>query len=231
MDRFELTRLLIEKVEEYASTQEDKNSLSIESYVTFLQSKKSIEEYKNSFLKIKEYVTSEMQHHIPNNIERVISQHLLFLYRYIKFYSKHIFQDSKIRSVDDFGIMMTVMQHHRISKSDLIKKNIFEKSSGIEIINRLVKYNLLHQQSNPNDNRSQLISLSEEGKMTVFQLFKKMDILGYITTGELNEMDKHQLASILKKLDHFHYDNYQNKKLKSLEDYLPKNFKNDLPSQ
>ncbi|HLU88092.1 MAG TPA: helix-turn-helix domain-containing protein [Taishania sp.] len=222
MDRFELTQLLIQKVDEYAKGKEDGSNLSLEDFILHLKSERPLDSYKNTLLVEHAYPEEQRVHHRPNNIERIISQHLLILYRYIKFYSKHVFVDSKIRSVEDFGIIMTVLQHNQISKSDLIKRNIIEKSSGIEIINRLIKQGLLFQKDNPNDNRSQLIFLSDAGRMEVFKLFEKMETLGYIATGELSEAQKYQLADILKQLDTFHFANYTNKKLKDLKDYLPK---------
>jgi len=230
MDRFELIRLLMDKIDDYSERQSDPSNLNLDDFILHIKSEKSIDAYKNTFLQTNAYPASEKAHHKPNNLERVISQHLLFLYRYIKFYAKHIFVHSKIRTVEEFGMMMTVMQHQQISKSDLIKKNVMEKSSGIEIINRLIKSELLIQKQNPNDNRSQLIMLSEFGRIAIFQLFEKMDTLGKIATGELSEFEKHQMAELLKKLDHFHYENYHNKQLKELDDYLPHNYKDQLPS-
>lgn len=231
MDRFELTKLLIQKVEEYSDTEGESTNLSLDDFVLHLQSQRSIDSYKNTLLIEKNYPEEQKVHHRPNNIERVISQHILLLYRYIKFYSKHVFVDTKIRSVEDFGIIMTVLQHNEISKSDLIKRNIIEKSSGIEIINRLIKLGLLLQKDNPNDNRSQLIFLSHEGRIEVFKLFEKMETLGYIATGELSTIQKHQLADLLKQLDTFHFTNYTNKKLTDLKDYLPSSKKENLSSE
>src|SRR5690606_40371819 len=63
-------------------------------------------------------------------------------------------------------------------------------SSDLEIINRLIKQGLLFQKDNPNDNRSQLIFLSDAGRMEVFKLFEKMETLGYIATGELRSEER-----------------------------------------
>jgi hypothetical protein len=66
-----------------------------------------------------------------------------------------------------------------------------------------------------------LIQLTDYGKSELFRIFGKMNTLGKIATGSLNDSEKEQLALMLKKLDHFHYENYNNKELKELEDYLP----------
>mgnify|MGYP000865790247 CR=1 FL=1 len=221
MNSLELLKVLIDKLEHYENSVPDKENLSLESYIQSFQSELTPDDYKNSLVGDYQIPKEERNDHIENNIERVIAQHLLFLNRYIKFYSKSALSDSKIKTLEEFSFLITVMQQQRISKTDLIKRNIFEKSSGIEIINRLIKTNMLIQEDNPEDLRSQLISLTDVGKFALFGVFERMNTLGKIATGKLTSVEKDQLAFILKKLDTFHYDNYTNKEFQKLEDYLP----------
>lgn len=221
MNSLELLKVLIDKLQRYENSVPDKTNLSLEAYIQSFQSELTPDDYKNSLVGDYQIPERERSLHIENNIERVITQHLLFLNRYIKFYSKTALSDSKIKTLEEFSFLITVMQQQRISKTDIIKRNIFEKSSGIEIINRLIKANMLGQVDNPEDQRSQLIFLTDAGKFELFSVFEKMNTLGKIATGELTSGEKIHLAGILKKLDAFHYDNYTNKELRLLEDYLP----------
>ncbi len=221
MNSLELLKQLIDKLSHYEQDAEDKESLSIEGFAASLNPTNDLEELKNSIIGKTNPEIIKSPHHIANNIERVIAQHILLLYRYIKFYSKAAFATSNIRTMEEFSFLMNVMQHQRITKTELIRRNIIEKSSGIEIINRLIKSNMLIQVDNPEDQRSHLIQLTDFGQSELFRIFGKMDTLGKIATGELSITEKEKLALMLKKLDHFHYDNYNNKELKELEDYLP----------
>lgn len=221
MNSLELLKVLLDKLSHYERNAEDKNALSIEEFTASLRPTHDLEQLKNSIIGNTNPEILKNPHHIPNNIERVISQHILLLYRYIKFYSKAAFASSNIRTMEEFSFLMHVMQQERINKTELIRRNIIEKSSGIEIINRLIKSNMLVQVDNPEDQRSHLIQLTDYGKSELFRIFSKMDTLGKIATGTLSSSEKEQLALMLKKLDHFHYDNYNNKELKELEDFLP----------
>jgi len=221
MNSLELLKELIDKLSYYEQDAEDKEALSLEGFAASLSPSNDLDTLKNSIIGKTNPEILKSPHHIANNIERVIAQHILLLYRYIKFYSKAAFAASNIRTMEEFSFLMNVMQHERITKTELIRRNIIEKSSGIEIINRLIKSNMLIQVDNPEDQRSHLIQLTDYGKSELFRIFGKMDTLGKIATGELNISEKEQLALMLKKLDHFHYDNYNNKELKELEDYLP----------
>ena len=217
MNSLELIKILVDKVAEYEARVPDSNGLSIEGFLEMNAHEQDVQKLKNSFIT----GANEDHRHSPLNIERVIAQHLLFMYRYVKFYSKMIFQDTIIKSLEEFSFMTTVLQYGSISKSELIKKNIYEKSSGIEMINRLIKMHIFVQYDNPNDMRSQLIELTEQGKGILYQVFAKMNTLGIIAAGELSQSEKITLANLLKKLDNFHYNNYNNKQRQKLEDYLP----------
>lgn len=221
MDRFELAKVVMEKIEAYAATCPDKDALTMEGFQHMLFENTDIHELKNNFIT---HDTRQSQYH-EMNVERVIAQHLTFMYRYVKHYAKMIFQDSALKSLEEFSFMTTVMQYNAISKSDLIRKNVYEKSSGIEIINRLIKLNFFMQEENPNDIRSKLILLTEQGRAELYRIFGKMNTLGIIASGELTYAEKIMLANILKKLDNFHYHNYNQKSMQQLDDYLPDSFK------
>lgn len=220
MNSLELLRVLLDKVQEYEESVGDKNALSLEGFMGSVRGEVNLEDMKNSLIGTTNPDILQSPHHRQNNLERVIAQHLMLLYRYLKFYSKTAFADQQIKSFEEFSFMITVMQHQQISKAELIRRNIIEKSSGIEIINRLLKSGLFTQTHNPNDQRSHLLLLTPEGRQELFSIFHKMDMLGTIATGQLNQYEKEQLVVMLKKLDHFHYENYSDKNLKNLEDYL-----------
>lgn len=219
MNSIELLKVLIERLEEYEDHAEDKDALSLTGFIQKVNGATDLNELSNSW--IDNTMLNGTPNFIENNIERVIAQHLLLLYRYIKFYSKTALAHSQIKTMEEFGFLITVLQYQSISKTELIRRNIIEKSSGIEIINRLLKSGLFTQRDNPDDQRSQLILLTDVGRLALFKIFENMNTLGKIATGDLSQQEKHQLALLLKKLDQFHYSNYNNKDLRSLEDYLP----------
>lgn len=216
------------ELENYQDNARDKNALSLDEFVLSLSSKVDLNSLKNSFVIRATIKPEENSQKIENNIERVIAQHLLFMYRYIKFYSKMVFTDSRIKSIEDFSFLISLMQETALPKSELIRRNIFEKSSGVEVINRLVKSKMLAQQDNPDDKRSQLVMLTESGRDSLFQILRKMNKLGLIASGDLTDNEKNELAILLKKLDRFHFDNYHNTNSNQLEDYLPSIAKEDI---
>ncbi len=221
MTSVQLLRVLLEKLEAYESTVPDKGALTLEGMVASIENKSGLPELRNSFISADPGPFIGEGKTYPDNIERVIAQHFLFLYRYIKFYAKTALADTTVNTIEEFSILATAMQQHAIPKTELIRKNVIEKSSGIEIVKRLIKAGYLTQSGNPDDHRSQLIMITPQGRQTLFSAFQKMDLLGIIAAGNLDDSEKYQLAILLRKLDQFHFDNYNNKNLHALEDYMP----------
>lgn len=221
MNSFQLLKVLMKELETYQEKAKDKNALSLDEFILSLTPNIDLDSLKNNFVKSATLKQEENHQRVENNIERVISQHILFMYRYIKFYSKMVFADSKIKTIEDFSFLITLMQQPVLPKTELIRRNIFEKSSGVEAINRLIKSKLLAQKQNPDDKRSQLVALTDTGRTALFQVFGKMNELGIIACGDLSDAEKNELAILLKKLDRFHFDNYNNVDSDQLADYLP----------
>lgn len=221
MNSFELLKALMKELETYQDKVNDKNALSLDDFILFLTPNVGLDSLKNSFIKNSTFNPEESDQSVENNIERVIAQHIIFMYRYIKFYSKMVFADSNIKTIEDFSFLITLLQQSAMPKTELARRNIFSKSSGIEVINRLIKSKMLAQKDNPKDKRSQLVALTDLGRTSLFQILGKMNELGIIASGNLTEAEKNELAILLKKLDQFHYDNYCNAKSDQLNDYLP----------
>lgn len=222
MDSFELLKVLMKELETYQEKAKDKNALSLDEFIISLSPKMNLDSLKNSFVINATVKPEENSQRVENNIERVIAQHILFMYRYVKFYSKMVFANSRIKTIEDFSFLITLMQQPALPKTELIRRNIYEKSSGVELINRLIKSNLLAQKDNPEDKRSQLVILTDTGRASLFQVFEKMNEMGVIACGDLTNDEKNELAILLKKLDKFHFDNYHNINSDQLTDYLPK---------
>ncbi len=77
--------------------------------------------------------------------ESVISTLVVHLNRYAKIYSKAIIQSSEFSSQEEFIYLITLKSFGQMTKMDLIRKNVHEKSAGMEIIRRLLVQNWIEQ--------------------------------------------------------------------------------------
>ncbi len=210
MEAVELIKYVVEKIDRYSKMDTESQGLSFDGLVAFMR-QTELEELVNNHVdmeRARELRQSPDMPQIPMDIDRVIAQHLLFMYRYVKHYSRKVFRDSSVKTLEEFSYLATLLQYQALTKAELIKKNVHEKSAGIEIIRRLVKLELVTQQENPDDQRSQLVAITPAGRQELFRLFSSMDVLGRVAAGPLSEAEKTQLAFLLKKLDDFHFYNY-----------------------
>lgn len=141
-----------------------------------------------------------------------ISILIVLLFRYAKGYIKKALKDSLIKTADEFSYLITLMTTESMSKTELIQNQIMEKTSGTDIINRLIKQNLIEQFNDPVDKRSVRIKITSNGRAEIMKIIPQMQLVSQIVSGNLSENEKNMLAYTLRKLELFHNDIFMNKK-------------------
>lgn len=141
-----------------------------------------------------------------------ISILIVLLFRYAKGYIKKALKDSLIHTADEFSFLITLMTYDSLSKTELIQKQVMEKTSGTEIINRLLRQGLIDQFNDQNDKRSIRVQITAAGRMELIKILPHMQAVSQIVSGNLNETEKLTLAFMLRKLEHFHNDIFIHKK-------------------
>ncbi|MDD3078250.1 MAG: MarR family transcriptional regulator [Paludibacter sp.] len=149
-----------------------------------------------------------------------ISILIVLLFRYAKGYIKKALKDSMIKTADEFSFLITLLTFDSLSKTELIQKQVMEKTSGTEIINRLLKLGLLEQYQDEVDKRSIRVKISPSGRVELFKILPQMRTVSQIVAGNLTVNEKNMLAYMLRKLEHFHNDIYLNKKDNNLEELI-----------
>jgi len=215
--KYLLIKQLIDKVAEYEQHLDSTTQMSLESFTNYLNNPSSNSEIKKRNLAGPlEMATQEK----GNKQETTIAILVTFIYRYAKLYAKKVLQNSAITTLDDFSYLIMLLTHESLSKTELIQKNVHEKTTGMEIIKRLIKHGHVSQFDNKQDKRSQRVAITENGKRAIFSILHQLEDVSTIMTGNLTELEKNSLNSILKKLDHFHFDIFMNDKSKSLSEII-----------
>ncbi|MES2267004.1 MAG: winged helix DNA-binding protein [Bacteroidota bacterium] len=156
----------------------------------------------------------DIAYQLDNNIGRLF----VFMSRYAKHYIKKALEGTPLQTAEDFTALATLLTHTHLSKSELISHNLQEKTSGTEVIRRLIASGLVRQWDDEKDKRSKHIAITDEGKKLLFQIFEHMSYVGTIITGKLTMAEKFTLQYILQKLENFHLEHYEKKTIGSKED-------------
>lgn len=215
--KYLLIKTLIDKVAEYESHSKAEN-LDLQGFTEFLKA-------ENDHFPSKRKLGGHHEKGIQKKGERQetsIAILVTFIHRYAKLYSRKIFLNSKISSLDDFSYLIVLVTHDSLSKTELIRKNVHEKASGMEIIRRLITDKLVKQTDDQEDKRSKRISITAAGRTAVFQVLQQLEEMGTLMTRNISEHEKESLHKILVKLDKFHYDIYLHDKELSVGEILEK---------
>ncbi len=220
MSKYQLLQQIVNLLDDYESITSNKLQKTPVSFATFILENESFESNK---LKIKNESIAQKNSRLqleatPINIDTNISEVLVYMYRYAKLYTKKALQHSTLKTMDEFSYLATLLTFTKLTKIELINKSVQEKTTGIETINRLLASKFIKQIANPDDGRSQLLSITEKGKKELYSVFGDMSLVSQIVTGNLTSMEKSQLAFLLKKLDVYHNDIFLHKKESSLQE-------------
>ncbi|WP_304238189.1 MarR family winged helix-turn-helix transcriptional regulator [Jiulongibacter sediminis] len=140
---------------------------------------------------------------IPSQ-DGLIAMFISLLFKYAQFYSKRILKDSPLYSLDDFGMLAGLFPNIELKKTDLIRRSIMEKSSGNEVIKRLLRQGLIAEKNHPDDGRAKLLFLTPEGKAAMQMISGRMSLMSKHVVGNLDQKEKGVLLQMLFKLNEFH---------------------------
>lgn len=153
-----------------------------------------------------------------NNFENEITKQILLLGRYGKQLIRKGLENHPDLVNEDFTYLYRLMDYDSLTKTQLIEKNGHEKQSGIEIIKRLTKNDLVSETPDENDKRSVRVSVTEKGRKVFKDSMEDITVVSKIMCGNLDKEEKGELLKNLKKLNTFHNTIYVNKKSESLKE-------------
>lgn len=214
--KYSLLNQVIGLMEEFESSNSLSGNNDLIEFLGFLNNKLSDSSIHNNTI-ISDDKTNII-YHGNFSVEATISGLIVNLSRYAKNYIKVVLEGTVFTTVDDFTYLASLLENKNLTKTELINKNIQEKSTGTEIIKRLLNLELVSQTEDTIDKRSKILNITETGRQALFLVFENMNIASHIINGELSFAEKMNLYHLLKKLDSFHWDVYNNKKLNNMEE-------------
>ncbi len=178
---------------------------------------------ENKSLSLDDFISFLYKHHSRPADDRVlinIAKNVSLLHRYTKFYLKKVLKDTKLQTVDEYSYLICLYYNKSYTKTELNNMNAMEKTSGNEVIRRLLKSNLVRQKKDPSDKRSMRISITEEGKAEIEKIFPGLNKVAVILSGTLADGEKAGLDSSLDSLCNYHQKIFSEHKCSSVDDIM-----------
>ncbi|EHQ29123.1 MarR family winged helix-turn-helix transcriptional regulator [Mucilaginibacter paludis] len=217
MKSYQLIHQLIDLVRELEEENQSRE-LSIQDFTGFLLNKVGdvAGSAVNSEVRFgdSDNVALEIAYQLDNNIGRLF----VFMSRYAKSYIKKALEGTPLQTGEDFTALAILLTHHHLSKSELISYNLQEKTSGTEVIRRLIAEGLVRQWADLKDKRSKHIAITDAGKELLYRVFVDMNYVGKMITGQLTVAEKFTLQYLLQKLENFHLEHHEKKTILSKAD-------------
>ncbi|AZA76392.1 MarR family transcriptional regulator [Chryseobacterium sp. G0186] len=145
---------------------------------------------------------------LGRSADSVINTLLVKMGRYSKTYSRSI-GNSIFSSQDDFIYLISLKIRGAMSKMELIRHHVSEKSAGILIINRLIRNGWAEQTISREDKRAKHIQITAKGLAILEEHMEEIRKASKTVVGNLNHSEKMLLIAILSKLDEFHDSFYR----------------------
>jgi DNA-binding MarR family transcriptional regulator len=123
--------------------------------------------------------------------------------QYLHYYAKPLMKRHGLHSLDDFGYLQNVRYFSPITKSKACELMMQEVTTGMDIINRLIKNGLIRETINREDKRQKLLELTEKGNMVIDNILIDFAQLPD-TLGNLPENDRDTLLQWMMQLDIYH---------------------------
>jgi DNA-binding MarR family transcriptional regulator len=156
----------------------------------------------------------DIAYQLDNNIARLF----VFMSRYAKHYIKKALEETPLQTTEDFTALAILLTHKQLSKGELISHNLQEKTSGTEVIRRLIAFGLVREWNDVKDKRSKHIAITDKGKALLFQIFEHTNYVGKIITGKLTIAEKFTLQYLLQNVENFHLKHHEKKTISNRED-------------
>ncbi|MCE2961851.1 MAG: MarR family winged helix-turn-helix transcriptional regulator [Chitinophagales bacterium] len=143
-----------------------------------------------------------------NEVEEEISRLLILMYRHAKIHIKGYLSEFPEIVQEDFTYLYALKRAGSLTKTQLIEVNVHEKTSGLEIIRRLINNGLIEESIDDHDRRSKRLVLTKKGETMFYSIKAVTRKIAKLVTGKLSLKEKGILHTMLVKLDLFHQPLY-----------------------
>lgn len=116
-------------------------------------------------------------------------------------YANMALKDTGLNQIEEFGMLATIRQGKNLKKTEIIYANLFELSSGTDMLNRLKKRGLIKEYEDKDDKRSKRIELTAKGEKAIEQSKRQIEKNAEMLMHDMNEDDKKLCVQLLKDVE------------------------------
>lgn len=220
MNSKDLLHTIINDFYDFNSHESESDQASMQKFVAFLNTKYDTEKIEVRPLTDADTEIDLLVLENENEDKRDVLLLFIYLFKYARNYIKMALAESEIHTADEFAFVISVLMTPELTKTELFQRNIVEKTSGTEILKRLVKKGLIHEYKSDKNKKNIYLKITQEGEAVITRVLPKMQEVTEIVSGNLSEFEVKNLLKSLAKLEALHNDIYNQRKDQNLTQIL-----------
>lgn len=151
-----------------------------------------------------EHHNSSESGHGENDIDMELTFLLIMQNKHYKAYCKEALVETEIKSPDEYSFLYHLSLVDSFRKMELIHIHLLEAPSGIEVIKRLLKKELIEEFDDKEDKRAKRVRITEKGRLETERLTPNMKKVYSKMTAEMSIKEKTHVISFLRELNDYH---------------------------
>lgn len=116
-------------------------------------------------------------------------------------YANKALKGTDVNQLEEFGMLVTIMQEVSPRKTDVIYANLLELSSGTDMLNRLKRRGLIREYDDANDKRSKRLALTGKGQKVTALCYERISRNAKMLMYDLSPDDKELAVHVLKGIE------------------------------
>lgn len=116
-------------------------------------------------------------------------------------YANIALKGTDLNQIEEFGILQTIKKAKNLKKTEVIYANLFELSSGTDMLNRMKKRGLIKEYDDKEDKRSKRIELTAKGEKVATACSEKIGKNAKMLMKDLTDDDKDLCIQLLKNIE------------------------------
>ncbi len=116
-------------------------------------------------------------------------------------YANLALEGTGLNQIEEFGMLFTIRQGVNPKKTEVIYANLFELSSGTDMLNRMMKRGLISEYNDLEDKRSKRMKLTDLGEKVANDCTEKIVKNAKMIMHDLSDDDKQLCIQILKNIE------------------------------
>lgn len=216
----DLLHTIIKDYFDFTNMESRPDGAGIQDFVTFMNNR-----YETAKVVVRPLTDADTQQSIlvlenEDEDKRDVLLVLIYLYKYARNYIKKALAGSDFYTTDEFAFAISVLMTPELTKTALFQRNIVEKTSGTEILKRLVKKGIVREYRTEQNKKNIYLQITEKGQNEIASVLPRMQHVTEIVSGNLSPLEVHSLLKTLAKLETLHHNIYTTQRENDLPEIL-----------